>query len=122
MKYIGNKSRLLGFIEDSLIDFGINYKNVVAYDLFAGTGSVSEFFLKNDCEVYSCDNMNYSEAEQYRKLYFKKEPEFNELKEVIGFEKLDDVLSYLNNLEGKKGYFFENFCEQGAYKRRFFSK
>lgn len=121
MKYIGNKSRLLGFIEDSLVDFGVNYKNIVAYDLFAGTGSVSEFFLKNGCEVYSCDNMNYSGAEQYRKLYFNKEPEFKELKEVIGFEKLDDILNYLNNLEGKKGYFFDNFCEEGIYKRKFFS-
>ena len=121
MKYIGNKSRLLGFIEESLIDFGVKYKDVVVYDLFAGTGSVSEFFLKNGCEVYSCDNMNYSKAEQYRKLYFNKEPEFNELKEIIGLEKLDDVLNYLNNLEGKKGYFFDNFCEGGSYKRKFFS-
>lgn len=27
----------------------------------------------------------------------------------------------MNNLEGKKGYFFENFCEEGKYKRKFFS-
>ena len=121
MKYIGNKSRLIGFIEESLLDAKINYKNTVVYDLFSGTGSVSEFFLKNNCEVFSCDNMNYAIAEQYRKLFFREEPEFSELKNIIGYEKLDDILEYLNNLEGVKGYFFDNFCEEGKYKRRFFS-
>lgn len=121
MKYIGNKSRLIGFIEESLLDAKINYKNTVVYDLFSGTGSVSEFFLKNNCEVFSCDNMNYAIAEQYRKLFFREEPEFSELRNIIGYEKLDDILEYLNNLEGIKGYFFENFCEEGEYKRKFFS-
>ena len=65
--------------------------------------------------------MNYAIAEQYRRLYFRKEPIFNELKNIIGYEKLDDILKYLNSLEGNEGYFFENFCEEGKYKRRFFS-
>lgn len=121
MKYIGNKSRLIGFIEESLLDAKINYKNTTVYDLFSGTGSVSEFFLKNNCEVFSCDNMNYAIAEQYRKLFFREEPKFNELKKIIGYDKLDDILNYLNNLEGIEGYFFDNFCEEGKYKRRFFS-
>lgn len=121
MKYIGNKCRLIGFIEDCLKDFKVEYKNVKVYDLFSGTGSVSEFFLKNNCKVLSCDNMNYAIAEQYRRLFFREEPEFNEIKELIGYEKLDDILKYLNSLEGKKGYFFDNFCEEGKYKRKFFS-
>ena len=121
MKYIGNKCRLIGFIEDCLKDFKVVYKNVKVYDLFSGTGSVSEFFLKNNCKVLSCDNMNYAIAEQYRRLFFREEPEFNEIKELIGYEKLDDILKYLNSLEGKKGYFFDNFCEEGEYKRKFFS-
>ena len=121
MKYIGNKSRLIGFIEECLNDFNVNYKNSEVYDLFSGTGSVSEFFLKNNCKVLSCDNMNYAIAEQYRRLYFRKEPKFNELKKIIGYEKLDDVLNYLNSLEGTEGYFYENFCEEGKYKRKFFS-
>lgn len=121
MKYIGNKCRIIGFIEDCLKDFKVEYKNVKVYDLFSGTGSVSEFFLKNNCKVLSCDNMNYAIAEQYRRLFFREEPEFNEIKELIGYEKLDDILKYLNSLEGKKGYFFDNFCEEGGYKRKFFS-
>ena len=121
MKYIGNKSRLIGFIEDCLKDFKVDYKNVKVYDLFSGTGSVSEFFLKHNCKVLSCDNMNYAIAEQYRKLFFRKAPEFNELKKIVGYENLDGILNYLNGLEGEKGYFFENFCAEGKYKRKFFS-
>lgn len=121
MKYIGNKSRLIGFIEECLKDFNINYNNSKVYDLFSGTGSVSEFFLKNNCKVLSCDNMNYAIAEQYRRLYFREEPKFDELKKIIGYESLDDILKYLNCLEGTEGYFFENFCEEGEYKRKFFS-
>lgn len=121
MKYIGNKSRLIWFIEESLKDAKINYEDAIVYDLFSGTGSVSEFFLRNNCKVFSCDNMNYAIAEQYRRLFFRKEPIFGELKQIMGYEKLDDILSYLNHLEGKKGYFYENFCEEGKYKRRFFT-
>lgn len=120
MKYIGNKTRLIDFIENCMIDSNIDYKNVVVYDLFSGTGSVSEFFKKNNCDVYSCDNMNYAIVEQYRKLYFNEEPSFKELYEELNTEKLDDVLYYLNNLPLKKGYYFDNFCEEGKYNRKFF--
>lgn len=122
MKYIGNKTRLIGFIQHCLNDFGVNYNNVTVYDLFSGTGSVSEFFLRNNCNVLSCDNMNYAIAEQYRKLFFREEPKFEELKKITKSDKLDDVLNYLNSLEGIKGYFYENFCEEGKYKRRFFKE
>lgn len=66
MKYIGNKTRILDFIEQSMIKSKIKYKNVKVADLFAGTGSVSNMFLKYGCETYSCDNMTYSICEQYR--------------------------------------------------------
>lgn len=122
MKYIGNKARLIGFIEECLRDSAVEFDNSVVYDLFSGTGSVSELFLRHNCKVLSCDNMNYAIAEQYRKLFFRKEPEFEEIEKIIGGKKLNDVLKYLNNLEGIEGYFFENFCEEGKYKRKFFSK
>ena len=48
----------------------IDFEDATALDLFAGTGSVSNFFLKNGCEVYSCDNMTYSICEEYRTNYY----------------------------------------------------
>lgn len=121
MKYIGNKTRLISFIEDCMKEKQINYQNQEVVDLFSGSGSVSEFFLKNNCKVYSCDNMNYAIAEQYRKLYFRKEPTFEEIEKEVQSNKLDDVLKYLNSLSGGKGYFYDNYCEEGSYQRRYFT-
>ena len=108
MKYIGNKTRLLSFIEESLKKAKIEYKGKIVVDLFAGTGSVSSFFLKNENEVFSCDNMFYSICEQYRINYFPSEPTFEELKDEVDDTSLDGVLNYLNNIEPIEGYFFDN--------------
>lgn len=121
MKYIGNKTRLLNFIESSIKKSKIKYSNVFVADLFSGTGSVSNFFLNNSCRVYSCDNMTYSIAEQYRINYFNTYPKFEEIAKIIGGSSLDDVLNYLNSLSPKKGYFYDNYAPSGKYKRQYFS-
>lgn len=121
MKYIGNKTRVLSFIEDCLKKSKIDYKNKKVADLFAGTGSVSNFFLKNKCEVYSCDNMTYSICEQYRINYYDIEPTFEELNEIVGGNNVNNVIDYLNNLEGTAGYFFENYAPSGLFNRKYFS-
>lgn len=121
MKYIGNKTRVLDFIERSLMESKINIDNIKVADLFAGTGSVSNFFLKHDCDVYSCDNMTYSIAEQYRTNFFTCEPEFEELQAEVGTSSLEGVLKYLNELSGERGYFFENYAPGGQYQRQYFS-
>lgn len=120
MKYIGNKTRVLDFIESCIKKSKINYKNKKVADLFAGTGSVSNFFLRNGCKVYSCDNMTYSICEQYRVNYYSAEPTFKELKEY-NIESLSDVLKYLNSLDGKKGYFYNNYAPSGEFHRQYFS-
>lgn len=121
MKYIGNKTRIINFIEYSLKQEKIDYNNKKILDLFAGTGSVSTFFLKNDSIVYSCDNMLYSVCEQYRVNYFNVEPNFIELSKIVKDCSLDGILNYLNKLEPIKGYFFDNYAPSGKYKRMYFS-
>lgn len=121
MKYIGNKTRVIDFIEQSLKDAKIDYSNKIVIDLFAGTGSVSSFFLKNKSTVYSCDNMFYSICEQYRINYYTEEPTFEELKGHIDDTSLDGVLDYLNNIKPKRGYFFNNYAPDGSEQRQYFS-
>lgn len=121
MKYIGNKTRVIKFIEYCLKKEGIVYENANVIDLFAGTGSVSSFFLKNGSTVFSCDNMFYSICEQYRVNYFKKEPDFHELSKYLKDYSLDSVLYHLNNLTPKKGYFYDNYAPSGTYERKYFS-
>ncbi len=121
MKYIGNKTRVIGFIEDSLKKSKIDYKGKKIIDLFAGTGSVSNFFLKNGATVYSCDNMLYSICEQYRVNYFNNEPSFAELSTILKDYSLEGVLNYLNNLKPIKGYFYDNYAPSGKFNRMYFS-
>lgn len=121
MKYIGNKTRVIKFIEDSLKKENVDYKNKKIIDLFAGTGSVSTFFLKNGSTVYSCDNMLYSVCEQYRVNYFNSEPNFKELSNVLEDCSLDGVISYLNNKKPIKDYFYNNYAPSGKYNRMYFS-
>ena len=121
MKYIGNKTRLLDFIQESLKSSNIDIKNKIVIDLFSGTGSVSNMFLKNNCNVISCDIMTYSIAEQYRINYFRNEPTFLELKKDYDLYTLDEVLDYLNNLTETEGYFFNNYAPSGVFKRQYFS-
>lgn len=120
MKYLGNKTRVLSFIKKCMDDSNINFNSKKVADLFSGTGSVSNYFLKNGCIVYSCDNMTYSIVEQYRINYYDKEPLFNELSEY-SLKTLDDVLNYLNNLKGIKGYFYNNYAPNGKYGRQYFT-
>ncbi|RIL33562.1 adenine methyltransferase, partial [Staphylococcus equorum] len=42
MRYLGNKSRLLNFIEDVIIKHEIPGDTLI--DLFSGTGAVGDFF------------------------------------------------------------------------------
>lgn len=121
MKYIGNKTRLLDFIQESLKSSNIDIKDKTVIDLFSGTGSVSNLFLKNNCTVISCDIMTYSIAEQYRINYFRNEPTFLELKKEYNLYTLDEVLNYLNNLTEIEGYFFNNYAPSGVSKRQYFS-
>ena len=52
MRYLGNKTKLLDFIEKVIIKY--NIKGEVFADLFAGTGSVGDFF-KNKYKIISND-------------------------------------------------------------------
>ncbi len=121
MKYIGNKTRLLDFIQESLKSSKIDINGKTIIDLFSGTGSVSNMFLQNSCTVISCDIMTYSIAEQYRINYYQKEIEFPELKDKYNISTLEEVLDYLNNLPELEDYFFNNYAPSGIYKRQYFS-
>ncbi len=121
MKYIGNKTRLIRFIQKSLDDFGLEYSNKKVLDLFTGTGSMTGFFKFYSCEVTSIDNLNCSINEIYRKFYYNEYPVFNELNDIIGSDKIDSVLIYLNSLKGFHGYITENYTVKGEKKRNYFT-
>ena len=90
MRYLGNKTKLLGFI-DGVID-KYNIQGEVFADLFAGTASVGDY-MKNRYKVYANDFMYYSFVFSKAKLLNKKMPEFILFKAKYGM----DPFTWLNS-------------------------
>lgn len=116
MKYIGNKTRLLPFIEHTITSSGISLSGTFI-DIFGGTGSVGKHFKDLGMQVISNDIMTYSYVFQQVLIRINQVPSFDKLK--LGG--LEQVLNWLNQLPGIKGYVFENFAPSGKFGRQYFS-
>ncbi|MEB7657956.1 Dam family site-specific DNA-(adenine-N6)-methyltransferase [Mammaliicoccus vitulinus] len=80
LRYLGNKTQLLNFIENTMNKFNIE-GNIFA-DLFAGTGAVGDYF-KNKYEIISNDYMYFSSVINKAKLYNNDEPKFENFKKIF---------------------------------------
>ncbi|NUM25354.1 MAG: DNA adenine methylase [Candidatus Buchananbacteria bacterium] len=131
MKYIGNKNRLLNFI-DSVIQKEKVPKKGTFIDIFTGTTNVAQFYKKKGYKIISNDFMTYSYAFQKTYIENNSYPDFNKLLKELGIKpvkkllatkdgSLEAVIDYLNGLDGSEGYFFENYAPGGKHGRRFFS-
>lgn len=131
MNYIGSKLSLLEFLEES-IDRVINKKNSSFCDLFAGTGIVGRYFKKkgysiiaNDIQYYSYVlNKHFIGNNQF--LSFSALfAQFPELKKINIGKRKDYVCQYLSDLDGVKGFIFNNYCLGGTkgkeIERQYFS-
>jgi len=110
MNYIGSKNKLANFIKSNVeaVVSG-NLSDKVFCDLFAGTGIVGRSFktsvktvIANDVEFYSyvlLQNYIGNHQSQDFEIYLKK----------------------LNDLNGQKGFVFENYSEGGKAGRLYFS-
>ena len=123
MRYIGNKINLLEFIEKPLKENGI--KDGVVCDIFSGTTNVAKHFKKLGYEMITNDNMTYSYVFQKAYIENNKTPKFLKLEKIIPSPNIENVFTYLNNLKGKKGFIYKNFCKEGSknstYERNYFS-
>lgn len=111
MNYIGSKHKLSDFIKQSVYSVvGENLSQKVFCDLFAGTGIVGRNFktkvkqvISNDIEYYSFVlNRNY--IENHHAFEYKH------------------LIDELNNLNGIKGFVFNEYSENGNAKRQYFSE
>ena len=114
MKYIGNKTRLLNFISESMDNFGV-CKNGIFIDLFAGTNSVAKHFKNKGYKVITNDFMTYSY------IFSKVLIELNEMPKFIKLNGLDEALNLLNKEHYLKGYVYENYAPGGKFNRQYFS-
>lgn len=116
MKYIGNKTRLLEFIYESMIDFGIPMEGTI-FDIFGGTGAVGNYFKQHGFKAISNDIMTYSYIHQYVTVKMNKMPLFSKISD----KGIEGALEILNKLQPKEGYAFENYAPSGKYGRQYFS-
>lgn len=73
MRYLGNKKKLLSFIENIIHKYEI--KGEIFADLFAGTGVVGDYF-KSDFQIISNDYMYFSKIISKAKLLNNTQPIF----------------------------------------------
>lgn len=116
MKYIGNKTRLLKFIYESMLDYNIPMSGVFC-DIFGGTGSVGSFFKMKGFKIISNDIMTYSYIYQYVNVKMNKCPDFKN----VSSNGIQGAVNILNNQVPIKGYVFDNYAPSGLYERQYFS-
>jgi len=131
MKYIGNKQRLLDFIDSIVIKEGLPTKGTFI-DIFTGTTSVAKHYKEKGYRLVTNDFMTYSYVFQNAYIKVNDYPSFEK---VIKAEKittnprifkskndgLREVVQYLNKYPGKEGFIFKQYAPAGQYKRQFFS-
>ncbi|MFH2013631.1 MAG: DNA adenine methylase [Patescibacteria group bacterium] len=131
MKYIGNKKRLLDFIDDVIKKEKLPKKGTF-FDVFTGTTNVAQHYKKKGYRIITNDFMTYSYIFQSAYIKTNEYPKFKKLlsskyfKEINNFfnnkkEPLKIVIDYLNKLPGKKGFIFKHYAPGGRDKRQYFS-
>ncbi len=110
MNYIGSKHKLSNFIKQTVYEVaGKNLSDKTFCDLFAGTGIVGRNFkaetkkiISNDFEYYSYVlNRNY--IGNHQKIQF------------------ENLIEELNHLDGKSGFIYDEYSENGTSERLYFS-
>jgi len=127
VRFIGSKERLLSKLDEIVIDLTGSGEGVFA-DLFAGTATVSKHFKRRGYSIISSDTLFFSYVMQ--KTYIENNSPITFDKLFLGIPEIfnqstslvDDVFSYLNLLEGKEGFCFENYSPGGAFDRRYFTE
>lgn len=127
VNYIGSKRKLLSFVYETILEHHSGDPGVFC-DIFAGTGVVAEKFKKEGWTVQANDIQYYSVARLQHILGNNKEPRFRKLCKKLGLPGSspgEEICSYLNQIPGKDGFIYKNFCLGGTqgeeYERQYFS-
>lgn len=121
MNYIGSKYSLLPFLEKSILEFASSVTQWTFFDIFAGTGAVGQHYKRLGFHVVANDIQYYSYCLNRAYIGINRPPEFAGLADrlprptdLLLYDAIDVVLSYLNNLEGVEGFIYRNYCPGGT--------
>lgn len=124
MNYIGSKLSLLGFLEKVYREIADGTEKVFT-DMFAGTGAVGRLFKKLGLRVIANDLQYYAFILNKAYLELNEQPTFNGLRDKFRNEinkykalsanadSVKEVLFFINNLPGKKGFIAQNYSPIG---------
>ena len=112
MRYIGNKNKILKYIEELINDKNINKENYTFCDAFSGTATVGNYF-KDKFKIIANDNLYNSYVMSNAKL---NTPD-------LKFEKLSkNPFEIFNDENNKlKGFIYINYSTGGS-ERKYFSE
>lgn len=112
MRYIGNKNKILSYIESLINDKNINKENYTFCDAFSGTATVGNYF-KDKFKIIANDNLYTSFVMSNARL---NTPD-------LKFEKLGKDPFEIFNDENNKlhGFIYNNFSPGGS-ERQYFSE
>ena len=119
MRYIGNKTKLLGFIEKKLAVRGLDRPGFSAVDPFSGTASVGQHLKKLGFRVTASDIMAYGYVFARAYVELPAYPEAPGLAdEVLAVHGGDapsarDVVDYLNGLDPVPGFIHRSYAPTG---------
>lgn len=94
MRYLGNKTKLLDFIDHVINKYDI--KGEIFADLFAGTASVADYF-KDRFTIISNDYMSFSSTIAKAKLLNEDEPDFKKFVKKYGCSPFEFLNSKIYN-------------------------
>jgi len=103
IKYLGSKRRLVGTI--ACLASGCGAQS--AADLFTGTTRVAQELKRQGAFVTAVDTATYSEV--LAQCYIGQDAS------VVDHAELEEAITELNALPGRRGYFTEVFCEKSRY-------
>lgn len=123
MRYIGNKTRLLGFIGRVLDRRRIG--RGCAVDPFTGTASVARELKHRGFSVIASDIMEYGHIFGRAYVQVARPPTSPRLAEALGLAdgRIETVVAYLNTVPGERGFIHEHYTpagEQGAAHGRMY--
>ena len=114
--YIGNKRRLLPFIENVFLEILDKDKNIKsALDLFAGSGSVSRLLKTLDLEVYSNDWEYYSYILNYAHIHVNIEETKNMFIHTGGLQNTIETINNISRIKNKDRYISKYYSPKNDY-------
>jgi adenine-specific DNA-methyltransferase len=120
MRYYGNKTKLLKFIDDTASNFDVSDEKVF-FDMFTGTTSVAKHFKELGYKVIANDWLFFSYALASTNIEINHQPSFSKLIKKMNLSSSDCVIDYLNNSAPRIDFITKNYTPYESNIRQYFT-